>query len=40
MLKIYEYIENQNIYAIFDRKKNLYIISTNPNAEQGVIVII
>ncbi len=40
MLKIYEYIENQNIYAIFDRNKNLYIISTNPNAEQGVIVII
>lgn len=40
MLRIYEYIKNPNIYAIFDRKKNLYIISTNPNAAKGVIVII
>lgn len=40
MTKLYKYIENSNIYAIFDKSRNVYIISTNPNARAGVILII
>lgn len=39
MIKLYKYIENSNIYAVFDRSTNVYIISTNPDARAGVIVI-
>lgn len=40
MIKVYEYIEDPAIYAIFDKAKRLYIISTNPDAQMGIIVII
>lgn len=40
MVKIYEYIDNSNIYAIFDRTINILIISTNPDAVSGVILLI
>ncbi|MEG2324245.1 MAG: hypothetical protein RSB80_07865 [Anaerovoracaceae bacterium] len=40
MIKLYEYIENPNIYAIFDKAENLLIYSSNPNAARGIIVMI
>lgn len=40
MIKLYEYLIDPNVYAIYNKAMNLFIISTNPNAEHGIIVII
>ena len=39
--KIYEYIENPAIYKIYDKRKDLLIISKNEKAEErGIVVVI
>ena len=40
MFIIYEYINDPSIYAIFDRTLNLYVISTNAKAADGIVLII
>lgn len=40
MIKIYGYLEDPNVYAIYDRAKMTLIISTNKEAAKGIIVII
>lgn len=40
MNRTYKYIEDPNIYAIFDKETNLLIISLNPEAIRGIIVIV
>lgn len=39
MVKLYKYIENPNIYAVYDKATNTLIISTHPKAVNGVIYI-
>lgn len=39
-IKISRYIDDPRIYAIFCMKTQMYIVSTNPDARNGIIVII
>ncbi len=40
MKKIYSYLDDSNVYAIYDKAKKTLIVSTNPKAAKGFIVII
>ena len=39
MIKIYKYIEDADIYAIYNRRTRHFFVSTNPDAERGRIYI-
>lgn len=38
MIKVYWYIENPNIFAIYYKTLQLFVISTNRDGQKGVIV--
>lgn len=40
MVKIYSYLDDPEVYAIYDRTKRTLIVSINPEAAKGFIVLI
>lgn len=40
MTKIYSHLPDPEVYGIYDGRKDILIISTNPAARKGIIVLL